>query len=46
MESIFDTANVCSNGASEEVLGRFLNRNVRREAVAIATKAGVRMSRS
>jgi aryl-alcohol dehydrogenase-like predicted oxidoreductase len=34
----FDTANVYSSGASEEVLGRFLQGNVRREAVVIATK--------
>jgi aryl-alcohol dehydrogenase-like predicted oxidoreductase len=34
----FDTANVYSSGASEEVLGRFLERNVRRESVVIATK--------
>lgn len=34
----FDTANVYSNGASEEVLGRFLKANTRREAVVIATK--------
>lgn len=36
--NFFDTANVYSSGASEEVLGRFLNANVRREAVVIATK--------
>jgi aryl-alcohol dehydrogenase-like predicted oxidoreductase len=34
----FDTANVYSSGASEEVLGRFLQANVRRESVVIATK--------
>jgi len=37
--NFFDTANVYSAGASEEVLGRFLKGNVRREAVVIATKA-------
>ena len=37
--NFFDTANVYSCGASEEVLGRFLKANVRREAVVIATKA-------
>jgi aryl-alcohol dehydrogenase-like predicted oxidoreductase len=37
--NFFDTANVYSGGASEEVLGRFLKTNVRREAVVIATKA-------
>lgn len=34
----FDTANVYGSGASEEVLGRFLRRNVRRESVVVATK--------
>jgi len=36
--NFFDTANVYSSGASEEVLGRFLKANARREAVVIATK--------
>ena len=36
--NFFDTANVYSNGASEEVLGRFLKKNVRRENVVVATK--------
>jgi aryl-alcohol dehydrogenase-like predicted oxidoreductase len=36
--NFFDTANVYSNGASEEVLGRFIKANVRRESVVIATK--------
>ena len=36
--NFFDTANVYSGGASEDVLGRFLRANVRREAVVIATK--------
>jgi 1-deoxyxylulose-5-phosphate synthase len=36
--NFFDTANVYSAGASEEVLGRFLRANVRRESVVIATK--------
>jgi aryl-alcohol dehydrogenase-like predicted oxidoreductase len=36
--NFFDTANVYSNGACEEVLGRFLKRNTRRESVVIATK--------
>src|SRR6202167_936466 len=36
--NFFDTANVYSRGASEEVTGRFLKANVRREAVVIATK--------
>jgi aryl-alcohol dehydrogenase-like predicted oxidoreductase len=37
--NFFDTANVYSSGVSEEVLGRFLKKNTRREAVVIATKA-------
>lgn len=37
--NFFDTANVYSSGASEEVLGRFLKASARREAVVIATKA-------
>ena len=36
--NFFDTANVYSGGASEEVLGRFLKANIRRESVVIATK--------
>jgi aryl-alcohol dehydrogenase-like predicted oxidoreductase len=36
--NFFDTANVYSSGASEEILGRFLKRNVRRESVVVATK--------
>jgi aryl-alcohol dehydrogenase-like predicted oxidoreductase len=36
--NFFDTANVYSSGASEEVLGRFLKSNARRESVVIATK--------
>jgi 1-deoxyxylulose-5-phosphate synthase len=36
--NFFDTANVYSSGASEEVLGRFLKKNVRRESVVVATK--------
>ena len=36
--NFFDTANVYSSGASEEVVGRFLARNARREALVIATK--------
>jgi aryl-alcohol dehydrogenase-like predicted oxidoreductase len=37
--NFFDTANVYSSGASEEVVGRFLKSNVKRESVVIATKA-------
>ena len=36
--NFFDTANVYSSGASEEVLGKFLKGSARREAVVIATK--------
>ena len=36
--NFFDTANVYSSGASEEVLGRFVKEHVRREDVVIATK--------
>ncbi len=36
--NFFDTANVYSRGDSENVLGRFLKANARREAVVIATK--------
>ncbi len=36
--NFFDTANVYSSGASEEVLGRFFKANTTREAVVIATK--------
>jgi aryl-alcohol dehydrogenase-like predicted oxidoreductase len=36
--NFFDTANVYSSGASEEVVGRFLKANTRREAIVLATK--------
>lgn len=36
--NFFDTANLYSNGASEEILGRALKEYVDREAVVIATK--------
>src|SRR5579863_113628 len=36
--NFFDTANVYSAGESENVLGRFLKANTRRETVVIATK--------
>jgi aryl-alcohol dehydrogenase-like predicted oxidoreductase len=36
--NFFDTANVYSLGESENILGRFLKENARREAVVIATK--------
>lgn len=36
--NFFDTANVYSSGASEEVLGRFLKGSAQRESVVVATK--------
>jgi len=36
--NFFDTANVYSGGESENIIGRFLKANARREAVVIATK--------
>ena len=36
--NFFDTANVYSVGSSEELLGRFLKENAKRENVVIATK--------
>ena len=36
--NFWDTANVYSGGASEEVVGRFLKANTRREAIVLATK--------
>ncbi len=36
--NFFDTANVYSRGASEEVLGKFLRTHTKRDAVVIATK--------
>ena len=36
--NFFDTANVYSSGASEQVLGNFLKANTMRESVVIATK--------
>ncbi len=36
--NFFDTANVYSSGASEEVLGDWISRNVPRESVVLATK--------
>ncbi|MDG2244372.1 MAG: aldo/keto reductase [Rhodospirillaceae bacterium] len=36
--NFFDTANVYSSGVSEEVLGRFLNSNAKRDDVVISTK--------
>jgi aryl-alcohol dehydrogenase-like predicted oxidoreductase len=36
--NFFDTANVYSRGASEEVVGRFLKSNTRRDETVIATK--------
>jgi 1-deoxyxylulose-5-phosphate synthase len=41
--NFFDTANVYSDGTSEEILGRALNDFARREEVVIATKVHGRM---
>jgi len=41
--NFFDTANVYSDGTSEEIVGRFLKASVRREEVVIATKVHGRM---
>src|ERR1700732_1598125 len=41
--NFFDTANMYSAEASEEVLGRFLGAHARREAVVIATKVHAQM---
>lgn len=42
--NFFDTANVYSDGTSEEIVGRALNDYARREEVVIATKVHGRMS--
>ncbi len=44
--NFFDTANVYSNGESEEILGRALKKYARREEVIIATKCGINMDRN
>src|ERR1700723_635546 len=41
--NFFDTANVYSVGSSEELLGRFLKANAKRENVVIATKLNSEM---
>ncbi|WP_196258840.1 aldo/keto reductase [Pelagibacterium limicola] len=41
--NFFDTANMYSDGTSEEFLGRALKDFARREEVVIATKVGIRM---
>ena len=41
--NFFDTANVYSDGTSEEIVGRVLNENVNRDEVVIATKVYFRM---
>src|ERR1700691_557860 len=41
--NFFDTANVYSGGASEEIVGRALKEFTRREEVVIATKVYFRM---
>lgn len=44
--NFFDTANVYSNGESEEFLGRALKKYANREEVVIATKCGINMDRN
>lgn len=41
--NFFDTANIYSNGESEEILGRALAKYAKREEVVIATKCGANM---
>ena len=36
--NFFDTANVYSNGVSEEIIGRFLKNNTKRDDVVVSTK--------
>src|SRR5438067_13578794 len=43
--NFFDTANVYSDGTSEEIVGRALNDFAKRDAVAVATKVHGRMRR-
>lgn len=42
--NFFDTANVYTNGESEEFLGRALKKYAKREEVVIATKVGMNMN--
>lgn len=44
--NFFDTANIYSNGESEEFLGRALKKYAKREEVVIATKCGINMSKN
>jgi aryl-alcohol dehydrogenase-like predicted oxidoreductase len=41
--SFFDTANCYSQGASEEILGRFIKDNIPRDDAVLATKVFIRM---
>lgn len=41
--TFFDTANVYSDGSSEEIVGRVLKQHTRREEIVIATKVNGRM---
>ena len=43
--NFFDTANVYTEGESEEFIGRALKKYARREEVVIATKCGINMTR-
>lgn len=42
--NFFDTANIYSDGESEEFLGRALKQSAQRDEVVIATKCGINMS--
>jgi len=44
--TFFDTANVYSDGSSEEIIGRALLPMVRRDEIVIATKVGWRLGRN
>ena len=44
--NFFDTANIYTNGESEEMLGRALKKYAKREEVVIATKCGSNMDRN
>lgn len=44
--NFFDTANVYTNGESEEMLGKALKKYAKREEVVIATKCGINMDKN
>ena len=45
LESIFDTANIYSYGASEEILGKALNDFAPRDEIVVATKLYSKMKK-